>query len=342
MSGGGVVEGITMQQPTTWAGLEADLLGEPRYSAAEVAALVGVDREGSRRLWRAMGFPDAPEDAPFFTDLDLDILRSVHGLVSGGALEAPELLQLTRATGQAQARAAEAEAKAIVERTQVALGRPTDPTQVGAEAMAVARAMAPQLERYITYAWRRHFVAAMAREAGSGGAEGLGQALAVGFADLVGFTAFSQEADEAELGRLIDRFEDLAYDLIAGRGGRVVKVIGDEVLFVVDDPLQGARLALELAEAYSSDPAVPDVRVGIAYGNVLTRAGDVLGAPVNLASRLVNIARPGTVLVAPELARLLEGADELELRPLRPRRLKGIGRVPVTALRRSQHQEQRP
>ncbi|HZU71691.1 MAG TPA: adenylate/guanylate cyclase domain-containing protein [Acidimicrobiales bacterium] len=322
-----------MADGPTWAGLEADLLGLPRYTAEQVAAQAGMNREHSRRLWRAMGFPDAPEDEPFFTELDLEILRSVNGLVTEGAVEVPELLQLTRATGQAQARAAEAEAKAILERTHAALGPGVEAEAVADTAMAAARAVAPDLERYVTYAWRRHFVAAMAREAGAEGV-GAGAPVVVGFADLVGFTAFSQEAGEAELGQLVDHFEDLAYDLIAGRGGRVIKVIGDEVLFVLDDPVEAARLGLELAEAYSSDPQVPDVRVGLAYGSVLPRAGDVLGAPVNLASRLVNIARPATVLVSSELAERLESEDDLELRTLRPRRLKGIGRVPVIALRR--------
>ena len=115
----------------------------------------------------------------------------------------------------------------------------------------------------------------------------------MGFADLVSYTRLSQRLEERELALLVDRFGRRSSDVIAGAGGRLVKTIGDEVLFVADTPAAAATIGLELAEAMAADPELPDVRVGIATGTVLTRMGDVFGRTVNLASRLTALAAPG-------------------------------------------------
>ena len=119
--------------------------------------------------------------------------------------------------------------------------------------------------------------------------------LSVGFADLVSYTRLSQRLEERELALLVDRFgAPLVRRHRRRRGGRLVKTIGDEVLFVADTPAAAAMIGLELAEAMAEDPELPDVRVGIATGTVLTRMGDVFGSTVNLASRLTALAAPGT------------------------------------------------
>jgi adenylate cyclase len=156
----------------------------------------------------------------------------------------------------------------------------------------------------------------------------------VGFADLVGFTAISQQLNEHELAAMVDRFEALAYEHIPERGGRVVKMIGDEVMFSVESAAAAAEMALALVEAFASDPALPDVRAGLALGPTLSWEGDLFGNTVNLASRLVNLARPGTVLISDELGYELEAQGIFELRHLRPLSLKGIGRVRAWVLRR--------
>jgi adenylate cyclase len=156
----------------------------------------------------------------------------------------------------------------------------------------------------------------------------------VGFADMVGFTALSQQASEKELADVINRFEDLAYDIVAAGGGRVVKMIGDEVFFVAQTAAASAEIGLELADTYASDDRLPDIRVGLSIGPVLPRAGDYLGPAVNVASRLVNLARPGTVLVSEQLADQVGSEEAFDLKRLRARNLKGIGRVPSFVLRR--------
>ena len=127
----------------------------------------------------------------------------------------------------------------------------------------------------------------------------------------------------------------MAYDVVADHGGRVVKMIGDEVMFLVDDPVGAAEIALGLAEASRDAAGLSDVRVGLAVGPVIEREGDAFGATVNLASRATAIAYPGTVVVSPELRELLEVHPEFAFRGMRPRFLKHIGRVALSVLRRA-------
>jgi len=313
------------EEDPNWQELEKDLVGRRYLDAEATAAAAGVEREVSVRLWRAIGFPDAPEGELLFGDLDVEMLRSAHGLVTEGLLGFDTLLALARATGQAQSRAAESQVKAITE--SVTKAGP------GADPLLYARMAIPGLESFITYTWRRHMLDAMSREL-STTTEGMTVVLAVGFADMVGFTALSQQATEIELSDVVGRFEDLAYDIVAAGGGRVVKMIGDEVFFVAESARAGAEIALSLASTYASDDRLPDIRVGLSIGPVLPRAGDYLGPAVNLASRLVNLARPASVLVSEQLAEAVDDQPDYEFRRLRTRNLKGIGRVPTIVLRR--------
>jgi adenylate cyclase len=187
--------------------------------------------------------------------------------------------------------------------------------------------------RLLEYVWRRHLQASLRRHALQA-AEGGTQGMAVGFADLVGFTAMSQQLSEQALAEVVSRFEELAYDTIAAGGGRVVKMIGDEVMFVTPDVPSAARIALDLSDAYAGDENLSDVRVGLASGRVLAREGDFYGPVVNLASRIVNIARPGSVLISESVVEALDGNPDFECRSLRSRYLKDLGRVPLALLSR--------
>jgi len=153
--------------------------------------------------------------------------------------------------------------------------------------------------------------------------------MAVGFADMVGFTLLSQHLGQNELAAVVSRFEALAHDTVVASGGRVVKMIGDEVMFVVQTATMAAEIGLSLSEAYAGDDLLSDVRVGLAVGPVLVQDGDYYGPVVNLASRLVGVANPGTVLVSGEVREALgaEGAHGFETRALRPRTLKDMGLV---------------
>jgi adenylate cyclase len=166
--------------------------------------------------------------------------------------------------------------------------------------------------------------------------------LAVGFADMVGFTTLSQQLTEEELAAVVARFEEVAHDTVTAGGGRVVKMIGDEAMFVTESALAAARIGLALAEAYAGDDLLSDVRVALAVGPVLVQDGDFYGPVVNLASRVVNMAAPGSVIVTDEFRAAVQSgggpggtADgEFEFLALRPRRVKDVGRIQLFALHR--------
>ena len=162
--------------------------------------------------------------------------------------------------------------------------------------------MLPTMTEVIERVWRRHLqMEARRRIVRELDPTEQREERAVGFADLVGFTTLSQQVDDHTLAGIVDRFETIAYETVLRLGGRVVKMIGDEVMYVVTDPRRAVRIGLALAEEYAADEALSDVRVGIAYGPVLEREADLYGPVVNLASRIVNIAFPGSVVTSDEV-----------------------------------------
>lgn len=125
---------------------------------------------------------------------------------------------------------------------------------------------------------------------------------AIGFVDLVGFTSLSGAMDAPDLAAFLRDFEGLAFDVVTEAGARVVKLIGDEVMFAATDPADACAAARGLMEAFAHVAGEVLPRGGLAYGSVLVRGGDYYGSVVNLASRLVGEAVPQEVLVTEEFA----------------------------------------
>src|SRR5262249_2570298 len=143
-------------------------------------------------------------------------------------------------------------------------------------------------EPFLGYIWRRHVVAAISHVVANASAmNGKEEGITIGFADLVDFTAASQHLSEGELAEAVDHFERIAYQEIPDRGGRVVKTLGDEVMFSHTSAHGAADIALALAAACEADDILPHVRVGMALGTALAFEGDLYGPIVNLAHRLV-------------------------------------------------------
>jgi adenylate cyclase len=233
------------------------------------------------------------------------------------------------------ARVASALTDAVSARAEqaVAEGGPAD-AAIGPLATAGTQLLV-DFPKILEQVWRRHLQAAARRRLlRTEGDDAAG--VVVGFADLVGFTALAQQVSDQELAEVVDQFERLAYDVVVAGGGRVLKMIGDEVMFLVEDPVAAAEIALGLADASRDAADLSDVRVGLALGPVLEREGDAYGPTVNLASRITAIAYPGAVVVSSELRSVLEGDDAYSFRFMRPRFLKGIGRVGLAVLRRAE------
>jgi adenylate cyclase len=309
-----------------------------RYTRGEVAELTGVDLGTLERFWRALGFPNVSDDDRSFTDLDLEAVRLFQGMQALGAARTDTALQLARVIGSSMARIAEAE----LVPGDMAAGEID--SVLAADAFAsVADVTIPAMARLLEFVWRRQVAAGIQRSMmlrRHGVAPGESPVLAVGFADMVGFTLLSQHLSDQELAAVVRRFEELSHDIVTGLGGRVVKMIGDEVMFVVTSVADAARIGLDLADAYADDELLSDVRVGLASGPVLLRDGDYFGSTVNLAHRIVNIGNPGTVLMSDEFhTALMEVApDEFTAEALRPRLLKDLGRVQLWWAGRAGHE----
>ena len=311
------------------ADLERTLLGgSRRYNRRQVAERSGVPLERAQRLWRALGFPDADDDEVVFTDLDVQALRTVQELVELGLLDDETQIATTRAMGQTLSRLAEWQVSVV---TRVLEELDANSPELVAE---TARELVPVLEDLIGYVWRRHLAAAAARALANPD-DVVARTMVVGFADLVGYTALTRHADEDELARVVGGFESVASDVIAEHGGRVVKTVGDEVMFAVDEPAVGAEIALRLVEEVEAHDDLPGLRVGLGFGTVLARLGDVYGEPVNLAARLTSVARPGSVLVDREMAAALEGDARFRLSRVPPRPVRGYALLHAMRLRRA-------
>jgi adenylate cyclase len=318
-----------MTVPHTLLALTRTLIGEPEFTAAEVAARANVDVDLARRMWRAMGFPPVPDDERAFTHSDIAVLRIAYQLGEQGVTDPGLQLQITRVAGRAIARIAEAQVAAVAESRLLSRSETPDMDAV----LDIVPELVPMLESFLTYTWRRHLLAAAWRQAAAENATEGGQHVAVGFADIVGFTAVSQHLTERELAAFVDRFESLVVDQVPGRSGRVIKMIGDAVMFTADDMTTAAEIAFGLVTP-DSDRSLPLLRAGVAFGPVLSWQGDLFGTTVNLASRLVGAAHPGTILVS-ELAAAQLQNDGLTLKPIRGVKMKGIEREKVFVLRRA-------
>ena len=308
-----------------------------RLTQSEVADRTDIPVDVAKRFWRALGFLDVDEDEPAFTDMYIEAVQLFQSLVALGIVDLDSAVQMARVIGSSMARIAEAE---TAPGTTPILQGSGDSVLDADEFARQAEASIPAMTRLLEYVWRRHLQAATRRamlHRTRGVEEGLRPVMAVGFADMVGFTVLSQHLGDEELAAVVARFEELAHDTVVALGGRVVKMIGDEVMFVVQSATGAAQIGLSLAEAYASDDLLSDVRVALAVGPVLVKDGDFYGPVVNLASRLVNVARPGTVLISDEFKEALEseGAPDIDTRPLRTRSLKDLGRVQMWKLIRA-------
>lgn len=312
--------------------LERVLLGGRRkYTRLEVAEKAGVPEERSRRLWRALGFATVRDDEVVFTDADVEAMRTADQLVQSGLIDPSIEVSVTRALGQHLSRLAEWQVDML-------WALITEQPELGRNERQVARlvdALLPELERVQNFVWRRHLAAYAGRAFAAPDEHLETRTEVVGFVDMVGYTRLTRQIDEEELSRVLDAFETLATEVIAEHHGRVVKMIGDEVLFVADAAVDAAEIALALTERTSADETLPAVRAGMASGRILSRFGDVYGSVVNLAARLTSVARPGTILVDRELAAELAEEKAYELRMRRPVTVRGYNRLRPAALRRA-------
>lgn len=318
---------------------EASLLaGRRRYNRNEVAEKAEVSPELARRLWVSLGFPASADDSACeYTDADIAAIQRFRevGILAGADIR--QQAATARTIGQTMARLAEWQVDLVldeIDRRVAAAGADGDREQITRTATAETVEL---LESLLSYAWRRHLDAALSRnlEEETAPAADSTRVLAVGFADMVGYTRLTRHLHPDELSTLLEAFESTTNDAIAENGGWVVKNVGDEVMFAAESPLAAARIALALQESTMTVGTTPELRVALAYGPVLQRFGDLYGSVVNIAARLTGVARPGTILVDDGAAAELDGEQEFNIRHLRSVRVRGFNRLRPHLLRRN-------
>ena len=319
--------------------VERTLLGEgPRYSSRQVAERSGVELEVLQRWNRALGIPNSEPDEEVLGETDLEAAKQLKAFRDLGLPE-DEMMQVARTIGMAMARIAQANRELFL-RTLVREG--DDEHELARRFEAAAKTMLPQLTPVLTYALQRHLIEQVrgdviaAADLASGDV-GKANDISVCFADLVDFTKLGERINVEELGLVAGRLEEIA-TTIAEPPVRLVKTIGDAAMLVSNEaePLGEAALRL-VAAADEEGEEFPMLRVGVAHGPAVGRGGDFYGAPVNLASRITGVARPGSVL-ADEHAKEVLG-ESFAYSFAGERRLKGIGSVRLYRVRREPREE---
>ena len=305
--------------------------GGPTLTVEEVGQRSGLTIDEVRRLVRAAGFPDPQPDARVLTEGFAALAANASAVADVFGEEAQQ--QLLRVMGSAMARVADAVVSAFLVNVEPAARR-EDPVGLGvARANVGATALLPLVAPALDLLFRQHLLAAQRTVLADADLVGYEtQRLVVGFVDLVGSTELGEQLSFHDLGGVLTTFEQLAADTIAAGGGRMVKLIGDQVLYTSPDAGAACTVALDLSEACGDHPRMPPVRAGLAIGRVMLRDGDVFGPVVNLAARAVKVAQPGEVMATADVA----DAAGLGYEPRGPHRLKGVaGHVELRRLIRT-------
>ncbi|AEF42440.1 Adenylate/guanylate cyclase [Hoyosella subflava DQS3-9A1] len=310
------------------------LLGASQgMTLAELSDAAGVTAEQALRLWRALGFAEPAADEQVFTSADVQALAILARLEAGAKPGEDLSSSLLRALGHHMSRLASWQVIAMEDRA--ARRNEAGAAESVRTAMDFIADHINDLDSIVLYAWRRQLSAIAAWRLGRMSEDAQKLPLTVGFADMVSFTSLVRTLSADELARLVTRFELVAMDIVLRNRGRVIKMIGDAILFAADSPGQGADIATQLSAAISGQNDLPDVRVGMATGEVVSRLGDIFGQPVNVASRLTEQADPGTVLVDEATAAAVEQTDMYTAKTCARRNIRGVGVVTPSVLART-------
>jgi class 3 adenylate cyclase len=307
-------------------GLAGDVVGwsgRPVYSLRAAADALDVSVEEVEQAWAMLGLHVAGRETPALSHADVDALATWVEMraVMGEAVEG-----FLRVLGVLMARLAEAESSMIrAARPAVWLGHTNDELTT-ARAWRTTTQFIPRVGAMIDVVHRHHLFSARTFLEGIGGGPSIGMVCGVGFADLSGFTALTQALPPVELSALLSEFAGTVADVVHADCGRVVKFIGDAVMWVSSTPELLVKAAVDLVGHPGARQAGLQVRAGLGYGEVVALNGDYFGNPVNLAARLVAAAAPGQILAPADVRDKLPDWPATTQEPLM---LKGFG-SPIT------------
>jgi adenylate cyclase len=316
--------------------VERILRGEGQYTLAEVAERSGLSEDFVRRHIAALGLGRVEEGEQRFDDDDVDAAQLLKELLDAGLPE-EGLLEVARVLGHAMSRTAEAIATLMGETFLQAGDTERD---LGLRYAEATEQLAPVMEPLLSYVLRLHLLQLVRSEVVDRAALSSGEfpgasEVAVCFADIVGFTRLGEELPADELERVAGRLMDIASEEVDSPV-RLVKSIGDAVMLVSPEPGPLLETALTLVERAreEEDKRFPALRAGLEAGQALQRGGDWYGRPVNLASRVTEIARPGSVLATEGVREACSGDGDgaFEWSRAGRRRIKGVDK-PVALFR---------
>ena len=311
-------------------GLAADLALHPGHdlTLAEIAERAGLTPARVEEIRLAAGLPPLdPDERVFRAD---DALGFASFAPAAQLFGEQAARRFSRITGSSLARIAEAAVSFFRVNVEGPLREARSSEVVLAEANAHAVEMLRVVPAALQTLFRGHFDVAMRRLRESRPGKSVDTVrLAIGFVDLVGFTSLSRSMEPRDLADMIERFEDTAHEVATANQGRVVKLIGDEVMFVAVDATAACEIALTIVERAADDASVTP-RGGLAFGELIFRGGDYFGPLVNLAARLAELAVPNELLVTPEVAAHARN-DRLRFAPAGKRLPKGFD-APVALL----------
>lgn len=323
--------------------VNALLTGQAQYSLHEAAERAGVDIAFARRFWLAMGFPSIDDEINdiVFTSYDVEIMRRHADKVRVGKLNTDALSSLVRAQSHMADRLVLWQYEALVEFARATFE--LDDVAARYWVLDHIDEYLPFLEEQLKYAWRRHMAGFLRRseiEIDRRGVDDQNEEMplmrALGFVDLVAFTMRSRQLGSRQLVNFIRDFEFTCRDVVARNGARVVKTVGDAVLYIADDLATGARVVTDLVSELGKIEGMLPVRGSLVWGGVVSSFGDVFGSNVNLASRLVDVAPQGTVLVDRDTATaMLRGnLTNYTVVPFGEQELAGMGSIEAFEIRK--------
>jgi adenylate cyclase len=293
-----------------------------RYTIKEVAEEAGVPVEALTRYQRALGLRVPDPDERVAGEHLLEMAKLLRGFLDAGLPE-DGLIEVTRVIGLAMSQVARAVSQITAE---TVLADAQSERDVAIRLAEAARLLTPMANEIFDHAFRVHQLEVLRSEVvgseqiQSGRLAG-SQEYTIAFADLVGFTKLGERLEPDEYGAVTERLAELAAD-IAEPPVRLVKLIGDAAMLASRENTPVVVAALALQAAAEEDGELPELRIGVARGSALPRAGDLYGRAVNLASRLTAIARPGSVLA--DEAAMKASKEDLDWSSAGSKRIKGI------------------
>jgi class 3 adenylate cyclase len=289
-----------------------------QFTLTEVAQKLGVSLSEARAAWRAFGLVDTGEAVA--SPADVEMLRFLFDMASALGFEAT--LGMARVMGASMSRVGDA-ASTVVRGRLPAMSVAVSGSEVTtARAFAGVSSVVPRMGEALNTLFRHHLESARMHFERTESWDVVGQGgirIGVGFADLCGFTGITQQLSMENL-QLLSRFEEVAADVVQDNSGRVVKFLGDAVMYVATDAFSAVRIAEALVDSAAERGLT--ARAGVTVGTALALDGDYFGPVVNLAARLVALAEPGTVFLSEPVVERLDGVRRTE--SLGPQTIRGF------------------